>query len=426
MLKIDRRALILSGAGLLLAGPGRSQTVPIDRYGTFTDSVGVNVHIGSPPYNVDFSTFRNLLGDSGIRHVRDELRPDNNLEQWRGLNAEFGILFQCLVSPATNTVPEMLAYLEALGPERVSAVEGQNEGDSDWFMSLAIAKPEWSKVVIDYQKAVHHALRARYSASILPIVSPSVINWKPADAALLRPAADFSDVVAIHSYVQGAQEPETDDDYAALSWYLRNMRDAFKPGAPVMATETGYCNTVKAGGGGVSETAAAAYLPRLLLNNFRLGVTRTFLYEFMDGSPDRNEWEHNWGLVHSDGSPKPSYHAIKRLLAALKDARLANKPVTEQRAFARTTSPEVQQVAFQDRAGHLILAIWRSVRCWDVQNARDIAVEAKPVEIVVDGKASAMSVTVPNDDGTWRKVTGLRETMTIPVAEKIVLVRFVF
>lgn len=426
MFKIDRRALILSGAGLLLPTGSRTQTIALDRDGTFADSVGINVHISSPPYSASFRSFANLLADSGIRHVRDELRPDNDLDQWRGLNTDFGILFHIAVSPATNSVPEVLTYLDALGSERVSAIEGQNEGDSDWFMSLPLARPDWWKVVIDYQRSVYRALRQRYSASILPIVSPSVINWKPQDAALLRPAADFCDIVAIHSYVQGAQEPETQDDYAALSWYLGNMRDAFKPGAPVMATETGYCNTVKAGGGGVSEAAAAIYLPRLLLNNFRLGVMRTFLYEFMDGGPDRNEWEHNWGLVHNDGSPKPSFYAVKQLIAALKDARLASRPASELRAFARVTSPEIRQIAFQDRGGHLILAIWRAVRCWDVQNARNIAIEAAPVEIVVDGQASAISINVPNDDATWRKVTGPRETMTIPVADKVVLLRFVF
>jgi hypothetical protein len=392
--------------------------------GTFGDSVGVNVHISSEPYRSNYERFRMRLGESGIRHLRDELRPSNDLDQWRALHADLGVRFNVLVSPATNTIPEMMAYLDALGVQRVSAIEGQNEGDSDWFMSLPIARPDWWKVVIDYQIAAHQALRARYDAKALPILSPSVIDWKPADVALLRPAAGFCDMVAMHPYVQGGQEPETGDDYASIAWYLRNMRDAFKPGAEVMATEMGYCNAIRPGSSNVSERAAAIYLPRMLLNNYQIGIRRTFMYEFMNGGTDPDDGEQNWGLVRSDGAPKPSYHAIRRLLAALADARLIAGPASEFGVALRSLRPDLRQVVLQDRAGGYVVAIWHAARAWDVAGARDIANEPQSVEIVAEGRARPVAMNVPHDDDQWRDLSPSRGPLTVPVADKVVLLRF--
>lgn len=421
MTAFDRRTFLASSAAALLLKPTNALAAPLPGpSGLFNDSVGVNVHISSEPYASNFERFFALVAGIGIKHLRDELRPGNDLARWRALSDRLGILFNIPVSPATNTVPEMMAYLEAFGVARVASIEGQNEGDSPWFMSLPLAKPGWSNVVVDYQREVHRALRERYSAETLPLISPSVINWKPADVALLRGAAPYSDVVAIHSYVQHAQEPETTDDYASVAWYRRNMADAYKPGAPVMATECGYCNVVIPGSAGVGETASAIYLPRLLLNNFRVGILRSYLYEFWDGGTDPHEGEHHWGLVRNDGTPKPGYHAVRRLLSALNGARRAD---AEQRLRVTSRALEFRHVAFQDENGQPMLAVWRAVRCWDIARAQDIAVAPFPVEIAVDDGIAALSISRPNDGDDWHTVPVSGGAATIPLDGSITVVR---
>ena len=417
---LDRRTL-LTGAAALLLRPASVIAAPLPGpTDTFTDSVGVNVHISSEPYASNFDRFHDLLATSGIHHLRDELRPSNDLARWRLLNERSNIRFNILVSPATNTVPEMMAYLDALGIARITSIEGQNEGDSPWFMSLPLAKPGWSNVVVDYQREVHRALRERFTVEQLPLLSPSVIDWKPADVALLRGAAPYSDAVAIHSYVQKAQEPETNDDYAAVSWYLQNMRDAFKAGAPALVTEVGYCNVVKPGSAGVGEIASGIYLPRLLLNNFRLGILRTFLYEFWDGGVDPNEGEHHWGLLRNDGTPKPGYHAVRNLLLALQSARRAgdNQPLK-----VATRSLELKHVAFQDAQGKPILAVWRAVRCWDVAAAEDTIVPMMSVDISVDGRIDSLAFNRPNDGNGWQRVPVTNGNATIPLDGRVAILR---
>ena len=55
----------------------------------------------------------------------------------------------------------------------------------------------------------------------------------------------------------------------------------------------------------VSERAAGIYVPRLLLENFREGIARTYIYELVDMSrdPDREKGFAGFGLLRSNSSP---------------------------------------------------------------------------------------------------------------------------
>jgi hypothetical protein len=421
-LQLSRRALLQAAAGALLSLPARSQTRPLLSAAAFIDSVGVNTHLSSEPYAARFERVSELLEICGIRHLRDELRPDNKLNQWRELFRRYGVRSHLLVSPATNTVTQMLDYLAALGIEAVSAIEGQNEGDADWFMAHRAARGNWSATVVAYQREIFRALRARYKAAALPVLSPTVLDFKPGDMRLLDGAADFCDFVAIHPYAQHAEEPETDAPYAAISWYLENMRDGFKPGAPAMATETGYNTMVQPGGSGVSEEAAAIYIPRLLLNNFAAGIRRTFLYQLLDAGRDPAEWEHHWGLVRDDDTPKPAFHAIAGLLGALRDepGSAAEAPV---RVALRNAPQDARLLEFQKTDGSTVAAIWRSVRCWDPERAAAIPAEAQTIIAAPDRRVSHAAIMTLNGKPEWTELAAASDGIAVPVGATVVLLR---
>ena len=408
---LTRRAVL----GAALAAPLPLAPVKVFDADAFVDSVGVNVHLGSDPYLGAFDTVRDQLGALGVRYVRDELRPDNDLGRWRTLHRLHGIRSHLLVSPVTNTVAEMLHYLDAVGPQTVSAIEGQNEGDSDWFMAQKQARPRWDQAVIAYQRAVFRAVRARYPA--LPVLSPSVIDYKPVDARLLRPAAPFSDLVALHPYAQRAQAPETTDEYAGLDWYLRMMRDGFRPGAPAMATEAGYTTLDRPGG--ISEAAQATYLPRLLLHFFAAGIRRTFLYEFMDGGADPADSEHHFGLLRHDGSPKPAFTAVAGLLQALatpqpRPSQRMAQPVIYMDGSARC-------VGFSKPEGEVILAIWRAVPVWDAERRKNVAVPTTPVALRLNAPPRRADWR-PLSEAHWRSLP-MTPDLTFDVGASVALVR---
>jgi len=404
-------------AAALVVGVKPQTVLPLEA-DQFVDGIGVCVHLASPPYATQFDRVAELAGTLGVRHFRDELRPDNDLTRWRSLHGRFGIRSHWLVSPTTNTVEQMLECLAALGPRIVSAVEGQNEGDGDWFKAQPASGGDWARAVVAYQRAIFRALRARYAAAALPILSPALLDYRPEDTASIAAAASYCDCVAIHTYAQGGQEPETAAPYASLGWYLRAFRDRFKPGAPAMATEAGYNNAT--GGRGISATASATYLPRLLLHASSLGLVRTFLYELMDDGADPADPEQNYGLLRSNAEPKPAYHALQELIGALADPGPRFRPVpVEIRAYGPS---DLRRSVFQKRDGSVYVALWRAARAWDPVARRDEEVAPLPVLIAAGQAVSASALTVGAGRG-WSALPQSGGNWTVPVAERVVLVR---
>ncbi len=423
---LSRRHFCAAGGAFLSKRAWAANDTPLVSAHAFAESVGVCVHITAAPYNAGFSRFRDLLRASGIRHVREELRQTDDLVQWHELQEAAGTRWHLLASPITNTVPQALQRVAALGREHVSAIEGQNEGDGPWFTAQHIVQGNWSGTVVAYQRDLYTAFRKHFAANVLPIVSPTLLDWKPWDVGLMQEAAAFCDVVALHAYVQHAQEPETDMPNAALSWYLRNYLAPFKPGAPMMVTETGYSNVVTPGGRGVSECAAAIYLPRLLLHNFASGVLRTFLYEFMDSGSDPANIEHHYGLVRFDGTPKPAYYAIRALLAAMRDqdgtvtTPVATRPLELRFADA---PPDLRQQSFNLRDGGVIMAFWRPLRVWDVEGGEDVAVPRRLISVIASPVTIRAECLIPNDGGEWSTLATEDGRITVPVSDRVTLLR---
>lgn len=423
-LRISRRNVLQGAACLFLAkayaARAQGSALPFAA-STFLNSIGVNTHMDVEPYRSHFELVGTLLSKAGLRHVRDEIRPTNDIGRWRSLFDRHQVRGHMLISPATNTIRQLNDYIAAVGVERISAIEGQNEGDSDWFMGRPEAGSDWSATVVAYQRQAYGALRAIYTKEQLPIVSPTVIDWKTRDMGKLIAAAPYCDVVAIHSYVQGAQQPETVDAYAALSWYLDELQKPFKPGAPVMSTETGY-NT-SALPRAVSAKAAASYLPRLLLHYFSSGVERTFLYELMDGGEDPSEWEHHYGLVRYNGSPKPAYDAIAALLGAMREIEERGEgPLTAYSATVADAREPVRLLRFQGSGGRTLLAIWRPVRCWDVAKRKDIDVSPLRVTVNLDRPARATALRL-DPGGGWSAIATSNNAFALDLDGNVTLVR---
>ena len=421
---LSRRMFAQGALASVLSQPaaGAAASVNPMTITAFIDSVGVNTHLSSPEYGARFDLVRRLLARSGIRHLRDELRPHNKIAHWQTLYSELGVRGHMLVSPTTNSVEQLTNYVAALGIEKLSAIEGQNEGDGDWFRSQI--KGDWAKVVVDYQRAVHEALRAKYEADALPIVSPTVLDYKPEDMLEIGSAADYCDIVAIHSYVQKAQEPETNDRLAGLAWYVKSMVDPFKPGAPVMATETGYHNLTKPAGSGLSEKAAATYVPRLLLNNYVSGIKRTFLYQLLDGGADAGDPEHHYGLVRHDDTPKPAFEALSLLLGSFKSVEAAGASQRHPGQVALTPNPQGARLAqFANSNGRTLLAVWRPVKCWDAWRGIDITVDQRPVGVRTNNPVRATWLDI-GGGGSWSEPTPAVTTFEVPVGANVVLIAF--
>jgi hypothetical protein len=393
----------------------------------FVESVGINTHISSEPYAGRFEEVRGHFRTLGIRYFRDELRPTNDISRWRTLFEADNVRANVLVSPHTNTIAEMMEYLEKLGIDAVSAVEGQNEGNSPWFLSQPVAGPDWAKTVVAYQREVYEALRERWDRDTLPIVSPTVINWKPDDMKRLAGAAKYADITAIHSYVQEAQEPETKDNYAGVGWYKARIANRFASGKPIMVTEIGYNTSPNLPEDAVSELAQGIYLPRMLLNNFAEGIERTFIYELLDSGNVAQEWEHNWGLVRFNGTKKPAYDAVAALLTVLagRDAAAAPQAPAPVDVSIKNAPKTTRLMPFRREDGSTVAAVWRAESCWEPQLRVDLDLAPQPVVLATGGAIAEAAAWTLGADAGWRSLTTNGGSVELPVGAAVTLVRII-
>lgn len=249
----------------------------------------------------------------------------------------------------------------------VEAFEGVNEPPE-----VRSASPTWASIsstelarVTDAYNALHTAVREPCGPS-RPVCFPSTIPVLSPPAATPNVTTAFAglapkvDIGAWHVY----RDIETPDRSAVTPFGdLQNLVLRTKPndpdfeacaigttryltvdacnaatfgaGKPAWLTEMGYrsCPSYSTNGGwtqiqfGVTEDLNAAWTPRIVLDAFRLGYPRFYLYALTDYQPPNNcttSAQQGWGLIRANatGDPKPSYNALKRTLDVIGDAGL--------------------------------------------------------------------------------------------------------
>jgi hypothetical protein len=161
------------------------------------------------------------------------------------------------------------------------------------------------------------------------------------------------------------------DDRGSFASVIQGFRaKSERSGGPkgIWLTEWGYSTyqPLSAGQfGGFTESAQAKYILRRFVEGLGLGVDVSFLYEFRDGNNDHDA-EERWGLVHADGSPKPSFEAVVNLSQIIHGLKAAGKDqVGAVNVFPIATSEQNGPIAayrFIDEQGRPAVALWATDR----------------------------------------------------------------
>ncbi len=182
------------------------------------------------------------------------------------------------------------------------------------------------------------------------------------------------------------------------------------PGRPMIVEQVG----IRVGGDdGVSESVQAKYLLRMWLEHFRLDIRRTYFAELSDSSASVTPDMSQLGLIRADGSLRPGFTALARLLALLTDRGPAFAPA---RLGLRITAPSatVHHLLLQKRNGVFLLALWREVDSTDA----DVA---EPVAISLSTPARSLTLFTPiASSGPVRHTSG-RE-LNLPVSDGLTVV----
>lgn len=368
----------------LRAQATRPQPEPAQRADDFVDRIGVATHWGytDTPYGFAYDQAKKLLGDSGIRHVRDGYHARE-----ADLFQAYGIKSTLIFGPGDKAPGEQIKVLEP-NAAMVAMIEGPNEVDI-FPQNARYNGKTFPQGAVDYQNDLYAAVKANPLLRHIPVIAPSTAR---ADSNLrLAPLRSF-DYLVMHPYA-GGQLPVSSLE-SDVNNNLRNAARILGNGAvlkPIVVTESGYHTALGADltlGGvqpGVSETAHAKYIPRHYAEYFNAGIVRAFVYEFLNEFPDEaTNAEASFGLVRRDLSPKPAYGALKNLIALLSEAKWnpqtlrweKPKPAFAPRALSFSLSGDARNVhhtLLQKADGDFYLLLWQEVSSFDTRAKKDIA-----------------------------------------------------
>lgn len=376
----------------------------------FINSIGVNTHLNyfDRTYG-DFQRVKTKLQSIGIRHLRDGIhfqdRPYNELVygRWADLGA-IGIRFDAVIDPRSKLgplTPDLLERAEQLSNHSIEAFEGPNELDISGI-------PGWPAIDRDSTKSLFKAVRKLPAADRVEIFGPSLAFAKRGiDVGNL---ARYIDAGNLHPYPAGRMP--SDVFPSQLEW-ARTVSGTKR----IVVTESGYHNALNdhSDQPAVSEDAAAKYIPRLLLENFSKGIERTYLYELFDeaSDPSLSNNQLHWGLVRADGSDKPAFLAVKRLINILASTGAPAHFDTLEWSID-STAPQIHHLLLQKANGELDLVFWQEVTSYDIRGQRDIVVPPIVTVLTLDRRVRSATLYQPS---IAAKPTGVySDTRTIPLA----------
>jgi hypothetical protein len=403
----------------LASSPPSVPAAPVQSAHAFVDSIGVNTHLGytgTPYYR--FRKVETALERLGVHYIRDGIlqrRPDVDA-RFRALAAR-GIKLDALVGEptggdGTGTVEQQLSVIEKqIGRGAIASLEGPNEFDNSGV-------PDWLPLLRSWVKRLWHDAKGRPALRSLPILAPTLVNPESrSELGDITPLASFGNM---HPYPGGNPPDETSHFESEFELAAINT-----PGEPVQATETGYTTAINSTDNQppVSERVAGIYMPRLLLENFRQGIARTYLYELVDVTSDRNQEEGfaGFGLLRSDFTPKPAYAAVRNLISILSGPSGAFTP-HELGYVLECVPAETRQVLLEKRNGNYFLALWNPVSAWDVETGREWVPPSILGTLRLSEPAHEVSVFQPNRSRRPIATSPHATAVEVPIGPRVTIV----
>jgi hypothetical protein len=185
----------------------------------------------------------------------------------------------------------------------------------------------------------------------LPLIGPTVAS--PERRAALGDISDLVDAGASGS--PSWLEPPSGGALARLVSAHRELVGAERP---LVVPQALYGTAEE---DGLDETVQARWGARALLENFRAGITRTFVGHAVDWEPTPRLFEARLGLLAHDGRPKASYRVVARLLGGLADRGATHGSRRVPVTIDATEAPvAVESLLLAKRDGTCHLLLWRA------------------------------------------------------------------
>ena len=271
----------------------------------FADFIGVNTHL-----DFNWTAYKNVplviqcLQFLGVKHVRDSANNPANVTAglWKQVADATGVKFNAYIgSGSPQVMTDGLKLIQSLAPQGIlESIEGGNEEDN----SYAVANGNTALKAATFQRNVFIAGRNLK----LPVINISFgAGWdKPTgDYGTVGDLSNYCDYANAHTYPGVSGDPVKTVDFVNGLTQLAAKK-------PVITTEIGwYTGTMP---GGVTEQEQADKLVAAFMECQKTGNFRAYVYELLDQNTGDSNPENNFGLFHSDGTPKPAAAAIRNLI----------------------------------------------------------------------------------------------------------------
>lgn len=340
----------------------------------FIDSIGVAVHLNyqDTVYSRYNDIIKPRLQELGIHHIRGSVTLKDIETQQKFLDlAKIDIKSTLVIDPRRVSSPAKAVKIAKAVTGSIEAVEGANEWDL--HSDLEYEGKNFPEGVRKFQNRLYTAIKREPITVNLAVLSPSVAKAHKA-SELGKVACDRA---AIHSYPGGHKVPSSglENKWIPAARTLCGYK-------PIVATESGYHNAIHLYG--ISEQAAAKYLPRMFFEYFNRGIDRTYSYELIDLKPNpaADEPEFNYGLLRNDGSLKPAFTAIKNAIAILKDTN-ESFPLQSLNYALKGNIRNIHHTLLQKHDGTFYLILWQEVLSYNVNKKTDILVRDRPLILIL-------------------------------------------
>ncbi len=358
----------------------------------FLDTIGVNTHVGSDPYNnpAGIASMLSYLGTSNIRQTSPtDAASLANMQALGKLGAKFDLIVNgggpVNLGGALETARQLAPYM--------NAIEGVNEA-AIWPITYGGLGGVDAAVAL--QKDLYAAVKADPALSHAPVYMFTLGGVDPGAFPSIGDLSAYTDFANIHSYPPHGLRP-CFVIHAAIDG---GRTDA--PSKPVVVTETGYYTLQSnVGWGGVPESVQSNYLLGELLDEAVAGVSRTYLYDLIDDGADPagiNQEDH-FGLFHNDGSPKLAATAIHNMTTLLADtgANSGSFPL-DSFSFTATGVPynyTGNTMLMQKSDGTHVIAVWNEEQTWNPDTQTTIPVQHFPTSVALDKSYGTVLVYDP-------------------------------
>lgn len=362
---------------------------------SFVDGLGVAVHLTYGRYSERWeSTLQPRLLEIGLRHIRTDMFADQtNIRRVNAL-AKLGVKTTLITGPGSDigALKEML--------DGVEAVEGPNEPDN-WPVTHQGIQG-WGAIK-PYQIELFNSVKNDLLTKSVHVLTASIggPEWYK-EVGNIGPWCDYAN---LHFYTPsfgehfGRPAPPTDGMHIGRGGKremgLLSLAKTLAPGKPMIVTEAGYSTKLVASDwdAGVTERAAARYIPRMLLELSNHGVERSYIYELYD--QEGNDMHSGLGMLRSDCSLKPHAVAIRNMIRILEDPGPAFRADSLDYSLTAAVAvhddqdhrtDEIHHSLLQKRDGRFYLILWHETAGFDTETDQDILVPDQTVTLQLAAK----------------------------------------